>query len=136
MKQKTAFLALVLAALTFPALRSDGQINGPLAPHKPKPAPGSIQIDVDMVLVNVSVTDPYGHPVANLEKKDFRLFEDNQEQEIMTFSREDVHISIGEIFDNRGSRSEKMDTSSQAAEQFLYTYGSNDVFFHFSYRDH
>jgi len=135
MKQKTAFLALVLAALTFPALRSDGQINGPLAPHKPEPAPGSIQIDVDMVLVNVSVTDSYGHPVANLEKKDFRIFEDNQEQEIMTFSREDVPISIGVIFDTSGSMSDKMEASRRAAAQFLKSSNPNDEFFLVSFNN-
>ena len=88
-----------------------------------------------MVLVNVSVTDPYGHPVANLEKKDFRLFEDNQEQEIMTFSREDVPISIGVIFDTSGSMSEKMETSRQAAAQFLKTSSPNDEFFLVSFNN-
>lgn len=135
MKQKTAFLALVLAVSVFPVLRGNAQVTGPLAPSKAQRAAGSIQIDVDMVLVDVSVTDPYGHPVANLEKKDFRLFEDNQEQEIMTFSREDVPISIGVIFDTSGSMSNKMEASRQAAVQFLKTSNPNDEFFLVSFNN-
>src|ERR1700722_19420988 len=90
-KHKTAFLVL-LAATTFLLLTARAQVNGPVTPHKVQTAAGSIQIDVDMVLVNASVTDTYGHPVPNLEKKNFRLFEDNIEQEILTFSNEDVRL--------------------------------------------
>ena len=96
MKQspKTVLLALVIAAIVLPALPAVAQFSGPLAPYKRQPAAGSIQIDVDMVLVNVGVNDAYGHIIPNLEKKNFRLFEDNVEQEILTFSSEDVPASM------------------------------------------
>jgi Ca-activated chloride channel homolog len=131
MKQnpKTARLALVIATITFPALTAGAQLNGPLAPYKPQPSAGSIQIDVDMVLVNVSVTDAYGHLIANLEKKNFRLFEDNVEQEIVTFSNEDVPASIGLLFDTSGSMADKMDASRQAVAHFLQKSNPNDEFF-------
>jgi len=131
MKQKTkaALLALVFATTTFPALPAAAQLNGPLAPYKPQPAAGSIQIHVDMVLVNVSVTDAYGHLIADLEKKNFRIFEDNIEQEIMTFSSEDVPASIGLLFDTSGSMSDKMDASRQAVAHFLQKSNPNDEFF-------
>jgi Ca-activated chloride channel family protein len=128
-KPKAALLALVIATVTFPALPAGAQLNGPLAPYKPQPSAGSIQIDVDMVLVNVSVTDAYGHLIANLEKKNFRLFEDNVEQEIVTFSNEDVPASIGLLFDTSGSMADKMDASRQAVAHFLQKSNPNDEFF-------
>ena len=128
-KSKNALFALVVAAIAFPLLPAGAQLNGPLAPYKRQPAPGSIQIDVDMVLVNVTVGDAYGHIVANLEKKNFQLFEDTVEQEILTFSREDVPASIGLLFDTSGSMADKMDASRQAMARFLQKSNPNDEFF-------
>src|SRR6202035_1036955 len=137
MKQnpKATFLALLAAAMTFPLLTATAQVNGPLAPHKPQPAAGSIQIDVEMVLVSASVTDAYGHPVPNLERKNFRLFEDNIEQEILTFSNEDVPASIGLLFDTSGSMADKMDASRQAVAHFLKASNPQDEFFVISFND-
>ena len=71
-------------------------------PFKPG---GTIHFDVDLALVNVTVTDPYNRLVTGLETDNFRVFEDNVEQEVVTFSAEDVPISIGVIFDFSGSMS-------------------------------
>jgi len=138
MKQnpKAAFFALLAAAITFPLLAAGAQVNGPLAPHRPQQAAGSIQIDVEMVLVNASITDSYGHPVPNLEKKNFRLFEDNIEQEILTFSNEDVPASIGLLFDTSGSMADKMDASRQAVVKFLEKSNPEDEFFLISFDSH
>src|SRR5215472_10434754 len=58
--------------------------------------PGStLHVDVDMAMVNVTVTDPYNRLVTGLDPDNFRVYEDNVEQEIVTFSSEDVPISIG-----------------------------------------
>jgi hypothetical protein len=58
-----------------------------------------LRVDVELALVNVVVTDPYNRLVTGLDTDNFRVFEDNVEQEITTFSSEDVPISIGVIFD-------------------------------------
>jgi Ca-activated chloride channel homolog len=131
MKQnpKTALLALVIAIVPSPLLPSHAQVNGPVAPYKHQPSPGSIQIDVDMVLVNVTVNDAYGHLIADLEKKNFRLFEDTAEQEILTFSREDVPASIGVLFDTSESMSDKMDPSREALRHLLQKSNPDDEFF-------
>jgi len=54
-----------------------------------------LHTDVDVALVNVTVTDPYNRLVTGLEPDNFRVFEDNSEQEVVSFSSEDVPISIG-----------------------------------------
>jgi len=132
-RAKSALLALLGAAVIFPS--ASAQVNGPLAPHKRQPAEGSIQIDVDMVLVNVGVTDASGHPVPNLQKKNFRLFEDNVEQEILSFSNEDVPASIGLLFDNSGSMADKIDASQQALANFLQRSNPQDEFFLVSFNN-
>jgi hypothetical protein len=68
----------------------------------------SVHVDVDLALVNVTVTDPYNRLVTGLEPDDFRIFENNVEQEIQYFSSEDVPISIGVIFDLSGSMANKV----------------------------
>jgi Ca-activated chloride channel homolog len=133
-KAKIAFIALLAAATTLPV--ASAQVNGPMARHKIEPAAGSIQIDVDMVLVNVGVTDTYGHPVSNLQKKNFRLFEDSVEQEILSFSNEDVPASIGLLFDNSGSMADKIDASQQALANFLQKSNPHDEFFLISFNNH
>lgn len=88
-----------------------------------------IRADVDLALVNVTVTDPFNRLVTGLEQDNFRVFEDNVEQEIVTFSSEDVPISIGVIFDFSGSMSNKIDKAREAALDFFKTANPQDEFF-------
>jgi len=70
-----------------------------LSPGHVIPHGESVHVDVELALVNVTVTDPYNRLVAGLEVDNFRVFEDNVEQEVVNFSSEDVPISIGVILD-------------------------------------
>ncbi len=88
-----------------------------------------------MALVNVTVTDPYDRLVTGLEKENFRVFEDGVEQEVVSFSSEDVPISIGVVFDMSGSMSDKVDKARQAAVQFFKTANPLDEFFMVSFND-
>ncbi len=63
--------------------------------RKTPPEPSSsrrqgLKLDVDLALVNVTVTDPYNRLVTGLDPDNFRVYEDNVEQEVVTFSSEDV----------------------------------------------
>jgi Ca-activated chloride channel family protein len=104
------------------------------APIKIKPSVG-IKTDVDMALVNVTVTDPYNRLVTGLEPDNFRVFEDNIEQEVVTFSAEDVPISIGVIFDFSGSMANKVAKAREAAVQFFKTANPQDEFFLVSFNE-
>ncbi len=98
--------------------------------------PGStMHIDVDMALVNVTVTDPYNRLVTGLDPDNFRVFEDNVEQEVVSFSSEDVPISIGVIFDFSGSMSNKIGKAREAALQFFKTANPQDEFFLVSFNE-
>ena len=96
----------------------------------------SVHIDVDLALVNVTVTDPYNRLVTGLAPENFRVFENNIEQEIQYFSSEDVPISIGIIFDLSGSMGNKVGKSKAAALQFLKTANPQDEFFLVGFSDH
>ena len=95
-----------------------------------------LHTDVDVALVNVTVTDPYNRLVTGLEPDNFRVFEDNAEQEVVTFSSEDVPISIGVIFDLSGSMSNKVAKAREAAVQFFKTANPADEFFMVSFNEH
>ena len=89
----------------------------------------SVRIDVNLALVNVTVTDPYNRFVTGLEPDNFRIFEDNIEQEVVNFSSEDVPISIGVILDLSGSMANKLGKAKEAAFQFFKTANPQDEFF-------
>jgi Ca-activated chloride channel homolog len=96
----------------------------------------SVHLDVELALVNVTVTDPYNRLVTGLEPDNFRIFEDNIEQEVVNFSSEDVPISIGVILDHSGSMANKLGKSKQAAFQFFKTANPQDEFFLVGFNDH
>jgi Ca-activated chloride channel family protein len=95
----------------------------------------TLHINVDLALVNVTVTDPFNRLVTGLETDNFRVYEDNIEQEVVTFSAEDVPISIGVIFDFSGSMSNKVGKAREAALQFFKTANPQDEFFLVSFNE-
>ena len=94
-----------------------------------------LRVDVELALVNVVVTDPFNRLVTGLDTDNFRVFEDNVEQEIITFSSEDVPISIGVIFDCSGSMSNKLGKAREAALEFFKTANPEDEFFLVSFNE-
>lgn len=94
-----------------------------------------IQVDVNLVLVNVTVTDPLNRLVTGLEKENFQVFEDKEQQKILHFSSEDVPVSLGMVFDASGSMANKIDKSRMAALQFFKTANPEDEFFLVDFND-
>jgi len=100
-----------------------------------KQTQNKIVMDVNLVLVSATVTDPYNRLVTGLEKDHFQVYEDGVEQEISTFSSEDVPVSIGVIFDMSGSMSDKVNKARQSAVQFFKTANPQDEFFLVSFNE-
>jgi Ca-activated chloride channel homolog len=125
-----------------PGSKSDTPAAAPAADDVTKNTPGTkiktkqgLHIDVDLAMVNVTVTDPYNRLVTGLDPDNFRVFEDNIEQEVVTFSSEDVPISIGVIFDFSGSMANKINKAREAAVQFFKTANPQDEFFLVSFNE-
>ncbi len=99
---------------------------------KPNPeelGPAHLRVDSSLVLVPVHVTTPLGVSVADLSKTDFQVFENNVEQTITHFSKDDAPISIGLVFDASASMHNKLHKSSEAAAAFFKTANTEDEFF-------
>ena len=76
---------------------------------------------VELINVNATVTDSTGRFVSGLTKQDFRLFEDDREQEITHFNSERVPVSLGIVLDTSGSmEGEKMLAARDALDRFLF----------------
>ena len=71
----------ILLALTLCA-------QSPVPVTQPQPPSPSIKVQVNEVIVPVTVTDEKGKFVTDLDKEDFRIFDEGKEQRIQFFTRE------------------------------------------------
>ena len=126
-------LSLLTPAFAQSLVPNDVKHDTPGQIIKKEPA---VRLELELALVNVTVTDPYDRLVTGLERENFRVFEDNVEQDIVNFSSEDVPISIGVILDLSGSMANKIGRAKEAALQFLKTANPHDEFFLVGFNDH
>ena len=92
-------------------------------------SPAHLRIDTSLVLIPAHVTTPLGVAVTGLDRTNFRIFEDNVEQTITHFAKDDAPLSIGLVFDASASMRGKMHKSSEAAAAFFKTANPEDEFF-------
>jgi VWFA-related protein len=79
-----------------------------------------IKIDVNLVSVLCTVRNKSGGLVGNLEKGEFKIYEDGKEQEIKNFTREtDLPLTIGLLVDTSKSQERLIDIEQRAASQFF-----------------
>lgn len=62
-----------------------------------------VKIESNETILHVRVIDRNNHPVNDVRKEEFRVFENNAPQEITSFTREEVPITYGLVVDNSGS---------------------------------
>jgi len=94
-----------------------------------------IKSDVDLVVLHVTVADDHGQFVPNLQEGNFRVFEQNVEQKISYFSRQDIPVTMGLIIDNSGSMREKREQVAVAAMTFVRTSNPQDEAFVVNFND-
>ena len=134
-----AAIPCVLFAADKPPARDDSKVEitprakkGEAAPDIPR---GNIRVESTLVLIPVTVTDPLNRFVTGLERENFRLFEDKNEQKVTHFASEDAPLSVGLVFDTSGSMGSKLDKSRQAVAQFFKTANPEDEFFLIQFND-
>lgn len=81
---------------------------------------------VNRVVLWLSATDKRGNFVTDLDREDFRVYEDGKEQEILDFYREDRPITLGILLDSSGSMREKLKEVHEAASAFVDTLRDED----------
>ena len=82
--------------------------------------PEPIKVDVNVVNVLASVHDKKGALINSLQKDDFTLLEDGQQQTIKYFTKEtDLPLTIGMLVDVSGSQANLIDIERRAASEFF-----------------
>jgi VWFA-related protein len=101
-------------------------LGGALAAQTPAPQQNPqeeapvIRMDVDVVNILASVRDRKGGLIANLEAKDFGIFEDGKQQPIKYFTAEtNLPLTIGLLVDVSGSQRNLIAVERSAATQFF-----------------
>jgi Ca-activated chloride channel family protein len=147
-----ASIVLLLGALLFSPSRcsvragqnqtnQQDQRKKPVKPEldsKPQPNPQKdfkIDVNVDMVVVHTSVVDKNGQFVSGLKRENFKVFEDSINQNVVSFSQEDVPVSLGIVIDTSGSMRGKFDDVTKAALAFMRASNPNDEVFLVGFND-
>ena len=106
------------------------------ASEQPASATTTIKAETRLVLVDVIVTDKKGEYIHDLEQKDFKVWEDDQEQKVKTFSFEQGtatdeqskrHLVL--FFDDDSMNPADQSRARAAAAKFLDTNGGPGHFF-------
>ncbi len=78
-----------------------------------------VKVDSSIVVLNATITDSDGKPIIGLRQNQFRIFEDDVEQEITFFATEDTPFSAVILLDSSGSMEERISLARAAAIRFL-----------------
>lgn len=124
-------LILALAAAsTFYA-----QQKPPVKPPSPDDTGTVFRADTRLVVCNATVVDKAGHLVTDLPKSAFTVLENGQPQDIRSFKREDVPVSMGLVIDNSGSMRDKRAKVAAASLALVKDSNKDDEVFVVNFND-
>ncbi len=95
----------------------------------------TFQADVDEVLLNCTVVDEKGQLAMDLNRGDFRVWEDNVPQTIASFQHQDLPVSMGILVDNSGSMRDKRAAVNAAAMDLIRASNPQDAAFIVNFSD-
>jgi Ca-activated chloride channel family protein len=78
-----------------------------------------VRVETDLVVLNVVATNGAGGYVHGLERANFKIYEDGQEQQITNFSREETPFAAALLLDVSGSMEGRVSMARSAAIHFL-----------------
>jgi VWFA-related protein len=91
--------------------------------------------DTRLVVLHASVVDKKGKLVTNLDQDAFKVFENQQPQQIKIFRREDVPVSLGVIIDDSGSMMTKRSRVEAASLAMVRESNRQDEVFVVNFND-
>ena len=94
-----------------------------------------IRVDTRLVVLHCAVLDKSGKLITNLPQNAFKVFENNIEQPVKLFHREDVPVSLGIVIDNSGSMREKRQRVEAAAIKLVKASNPQDEVFIVNFND-
>jgi VWFA-related protein len=95
----------------------------------------TFKLDTKLVVLHASVLDKNGKLLTNIPQSAFKVFENNVEQPLKIFNREDVPVSMGIIIDNSGSMREKRPSVAAAALALVKASNPQDEVFIVDFND-
>ena len=131
-------LAILFLLLLANAAQAQNPPPPPPAPSRPSPTPPAkqeeqevdpedvISVSTTEVLLPVTVRDERGQLVTNLLRKDFRVFEDGQEQTLSDLSLRQVPVDVVLMVDASSSVADNLDDFRRAAEGFATHLADDD----------
>lgn len=96
----------------------------------------SIRISVELVVLHATVLNDDHLPVAGLDKAAFQIYENGVQQEIESFSHEDIPVTVGLVIDNSGSMRPKRTEVIAAALAFAHASNPKDQHFLVNFNEH
>ena len=94
-----------------------------------------LRVESNLVVLHATVLDKNSKPITDLGEGDFRVFENDVEQKLKVFKREDIPVSVGILVDNSGSMRDKRRGVNAAALKFVQTSNPNDEVFIVNFND-
>jgi Ca-activated chloride channel homolog len=91
--------------------------------------------DTRLVVLNATVVDSKGKILTDLPRGAFKVFENNVEQPLKIFRREDVPVSLGVVVDNSGSMRLRRNKVESAALQMVKASNKLDEVFVVNFND-
>jgi VWFA-related protein len=105
-------------------------------PQNPPPGDEFVfTADTRLVVVHASVLDSKGKLVTTLPESAFKVLENNVEQTIKIFRREDIPVSMGIIIDNSGSMRDKRAKVAAASLDLVKASNPQDEVFIVNFND-
>jgi len=90
----------------------------------------NLKVDVNLVNVFATVKDDRGNFITDLSKEDFRVYDDDQLQDVRVFEKQDkVDSSIGLLMDASGSMVDIIPYMRRGVRDFTRAISKNDDFF-------
>ena len=117
----------VLGGANYPNNRKpEAQPEPSATPPEEVDAGDIIRVDTTLITVPVSVMDRDGRYIPNLQKDDFRIWEDDVEQEVAFFASVDKPFSVVLMLDTSPSTQFRLEEIQDAAINFVNQLRSDD----------
>jgi Ca-activated chloride channel family protein len=84
------------------------------------------KVDTELVNLNVRVIDRNNRPINNLQKNEFKIFEDGEQQQIEFFSKSEVPTNYSLVIDNSGSLRQQLEKVVEAGKILVNSNKSDD----------
>lgn len=107
-------------------------------PESAAPSDGDdeiINVDTSLINLQVRVVDRQGRTVNNVSKEDFRVFEDNEPQQVAFFSTEEVPVAYGLAIDTSFSLRQQIDKVIEASKTIVESNKPGDETFVITFVD-